>query len=82
VDAQSLGPTLTRVTADSGLTRTRDQASRWPGDARAASSRSTTVDISTAPRPQRIALAQNSLFFSVQEQEQRGNIWKATFKED
>lgn len=34
--------------------------------------------ISTALRPQRIALAQNSLFFSVQEQ--RGNIWKATFK--
>jgi hypothetical protein len=33
--------------------------------------------ISTAQRPQRIALAQNSLFFSVQEQ--RGNIWKATF---
>jgi Tol biopolymer transport system component len=34
--------------------------------------------ISTASRPQRIALALNSLFFSVQEQ--RGNIWKATFK--
>jgi Tol biopolymer transport system component len=33
--------------------------------------------ISTALRPQRIALALNSLFFSVQEQ--RGNIWKATF---
>ena len=34
--------------------------------------------ISTAIRPQRIALALNSLFFSVQEQ--RGNIWKATFR--
>ena len=34
--------------------------------------------ISTVLRPQRIALAQNSLFFSVQER--RGNIWKATFK--
>lgn len=34
--------------------------------------------ISTALRPQRIALAQNSLYFSVQEQ--RGNIWKATFR--
>jgi hypothetical protein len=33
--------------------------------------------ISTALRPQRIALGLNSLFFSVQEQ--RGNIWKATF---
>jgi Tol biopolymer transport system component len=33
--------------------------------------------ISTAARPQRIALAGDSLFFSVQEQ--RGNIWKATF---
>jgi Tol biopolymer transport system component len=33
--------------------------------------------ISTALRPQRIALAMNGLFFSVQEQ--RGNIWKATF---
>ena len=35
--------------------------------------------ISTAPRPQRLALAENSLFFSIQEQ--RSNIWKATFKE-
>jgi hypothetical protein len=34
--------------------------------------------ISTAVRPQRIALALSSLFFSVQEQ--RGKIWKATFK--
>jgi Tol biopolymer transport system component len=34
--------------------------------------------ISTALRPQRIALAVNNLFFSVQEQ--RGNIWKATFR--
>ena len=34
--------------------------------------------ISTAIRPQRIALALNNLFFSVQEQ--RGNIWKATFR--
>ena len=34
--------------------------------------------ISTAIRPQRLALALNSLFFSVQEQ--RGNIWKATFR--
>jgi hypothetical protein len=34
--------------------------------------------ISTAIRPQRIALALNSLFFSVQEH--RGNIWKATFR--
>jgi len=33
--------------------------------------------ISTALRPQRLALALNSLFFSVQDQ--RGNIWKATF---
>ena len=32
--------------------------------------------ISTAPRPQRIALALEGLFFSVQEQ--RGNIWKAS----
>jgi len=36
--------------------------------------------ISTALRPQRIALAVNDLFFSVQEQ--RGNIWKATFRAD
>ena len=36
--------------------------------------------ISTALRPQRIALALNNLFFSVQEQ--RGNIWKATFRAD
>ncbi len=36
--------------------------------------------ISTALRPQRIALAVNNLFFSVQEQ--RGNIWKATFRAD
>ena len=34
--------------------------------------------ISTAIRPQRLALALNSVFFSVQEQ--RGNIWKAAFR--
>ena len=36
--------------------------------------------ISTALRPQRLALAPNSLFFSVQDQ--RGNIWKAAFSAD
>ena len=34
--------------------------------------------ISTTLRPQRIALALEGLFFSVQEQ--RGNIWKASFR--